>query len=345
MKKFLAIFLSLLMLTAFSGCFAKTGEQPSEPVSEPVSESSLPEISEPAYEGATINIGMLKGPTGMGAAWLMEQSALGATVNDYNFTIAGAADVLTAQLLSGEMDIAALPTNAISTLYNKTNGGIEILGVNTLGVLYVLENGDSVQSVADLAGKTILASGQGTTAEYVLTYVLSQNGLTAGEDVEIFWATEHSESATLALAGEYDVVMLPEPFVTSVMAQSADFRVALDLTAEWETLGGGELAMGGVAVRKEFAEANPEAVAAFLAEYGDSIAYTQEHTADVSALIEKYEIATAPVAQSALPRCNIVWYTGEEMKAPLGSFYQVLYEYNPAAIGGALPGEDFYYQA
>jgi NitT/TauT family transport system substrate-binding protein len=230
--------------------------------------------------------------------------------------------VLTSQLLSGEKDIAALPTNVISTLYNKANGEIEILGVNTLGVLYILENGDTIQSVADLAGKTILASGQGSTAEYVLDYILAQNGLTVGEDVVVFWATELREAATLALAGEYVVVMLPEPFVTSVTAQSDAFRVALDLTAEWETLGNGELTMGGIAVRKEFADENPEAVAAFLEEYGESIAYTQENTADAAALIEKFEIATAAIAQSALPRCNIVWFTGEAMKAPLESFYQ-----------------------
>ena len=345
MKKFLAVLMSLLMIAAFSACSGT--EKPEESVpesSEPV--VSEPETSqEPVYEGTTINIGMLKGPTGMGAAWLMEQDSLGATVNDYNFTLVGAPDVLTSQLLSGEMDIAALPTNVISTLYNKANGEIEILGVNTLGVLYILENGDTIQSVADLAGKTILASGQGSTAEYVLDYILAQNGLTVGEDVEVFWATEHSEAATLALAGEYDVVMPPEPFVTSVTAQSDSFRVALDLTAEWETLGNGELTMGGIAVRKEFADENPEAVAAFLEEYGESIAYTQENTADAAALIEKYEIATAAIAQSALPRCNIVWVTGEAMKAPLESFYQVLYDYNPATVGGALPGEDFYYQA
>ena len=345
MKKFLAVLMSLLMIAAFSACSGT--EKPEESVpesSEPV--VSEPETSqEPVYEGTTINIGMLKGPTGMGAAWLMEQDSLGTTVNDYNFTLVGAPDVLTSQLLSGEMDIAALPTNVISTLYNKANGEIEILGVNTLGVLYILENGDTIQSVADLAGKTILASGQGSTAEYVLDYILAQNGLTVGEDVEVFWATEHSEAATLALAGEYDVVMLPEPFVTSVTAQSDSFRVALDLTAEWETLGNGELTMGGIAVRKEFADENPEAVAAFLEEYGESIAYTQENTADAAALIEKYEIATAAIAQSALPRCNIVWYTGEAMRAPLESFYQVLYDYNPATVGGALPGEDFYYQA
>ena len=345
MKKLFAVLMSLLMIAAFSAC-AGTKKPAESEAPESVPEVSEPETSqEPAYEGTTINIGMLKGPTGMGAAWLMEQDSLGATVNDYNFTIAGAPDVLTSQLLSGEMDIAALPTNVISTLYNKANGEVEILGVNTLGVLYILENGDTVQSVADLSGKTILASGQGSTAEYILDNILAQNGLTVGEDVEIFWATEHSEAATLALAGEYDVVMLPEPFVTSVTTQSDDFRVALDLTAEWEALGNGELTMGGIAVRKAFAEENPEAVAAFLEEYGESITYTQENTADAAALIEKYEIATAAVAQTALPRCNIVWYTGEAMKAPLESFYQVLYDYNPATVGGTLPGEDFYYQA
>ena len=314
MKKILALFLAAVMLICMAAC------------------------SKNEKTGVTVNIGVLKGPTGMGAAWLMDQNEHGLSANSYNFTIAGAPDVLTGQLISGDMDMAALPTNAISTLYNKTEGKITVLGVNALGVLYVLENGDRINSVADLEGKTILASGQGSTAEYVLNYILEQNGVSA----EIFWASEHSEAATLALSGEYDIVMLPEPFVTTVTTKNGSFRVALDLTREWEALGGGELTMGGIAVRTEFLEAHPDAVKAFVKEYANSVAFTNAQPADAAKLIAKYEIAAEEIAKNAIPRCNIVWLHGENYKAKLENFLGVVYEANPAGIGGKMPGDDFY---
>lgn len=314
MKKILALFLAAVMLIGMAAC------------------------SKNEKTGVTVNIGVLKGPTGMGAAWLMDQNEQGLSANSYNFTIAGAPDVLTGQLISGDMDMAALPTNAISTLYNKTDGKITVLGVNALGVLYILENGDRINSVADLEGKTILASGQGSTAEYVLNYILEQNGVSA----EIFWASEHSEAATLALSGEYDIVMLPEPFVTTVTTKNDSFRVALDLTREWEALGGGELTMGGIAVRTEFLEAHPDAVKAFVKEYTSSVAFTNAQPADAAKLIAKYEIAAEEIAKNAIPRCNIVWLHGENYKAKLENFLGVVYEANPAGIGGKMPGDDFY---
>lgn len=314
MKKILALFLAAVMLIGMAAC------------------------SKNEKTGVTVNISVLKGPTGMGAAWLMDQNEQGLSANSYNFTIAGAPDVLTGQLISGDMDMAALPTNAISTLYNKTEGKITVLGVNALGVLYVLENGDRINSVADLEGKTILASGQGSTAEYVLNYILEQNGVSA----EIFWASEHSEAATLALSGEYDIVMLPEPFVTTVTTKNGSFRVALDLTREWEALGGGELTMGGIAVRTEFLEAHPDAVKAFVKEYANSVAFTNAQPADAAKLIAKYEIAAEEIAKNAIPRCNIVWLHGENYKAKLENFLGVVYEANPAGIGGKMPGDDFY---
>ena len=314
MKKILALFLAAVMLIGMAAC------------------------SKNEKTGVTVNIGVLKGPTGMGAAWLMDQNEQGLSANSYNFTIAGAPDVLTGQLISGDMDMAALPTNAISTLYNKTEGKITVLGVNALGVLYILENGDRINSVADLEGKTILASGQGSTAEYVLNSILEQNGVSA----EIFWASEHSEAATLALSGEYDIVMLPEPFVTTVTTKNGSFRVALDLTREWEALGGGELTMGGIAVRTEFLEAHPDAVKAFVKEYANSVAFTNAQPADAAKLIAKYEIAAEEIAKNAIPRCNIVWLHGDNYKAKLENFLGVVYEANPAGIGGKMPGDDFY---
>ena len=314
MKKFLAILLSLIIIIGATAC------------------------SKTKKTDVTVNIGVLKGPTGMSAAWLMGQNDQKLSANDYNFTVAGTPDAITGQLINGDMDIAALPTNAISALYNKTEGKISVLGVNALGVLYILENGNSINSVSDLAGKTVLASGKGSTAEYVLNYILEKNGVIA----EIVWAAEHSEAATLALKGDYDIVMLPEPFVTNVTAKSDAFRVALDLTEEWEALGNGELTMGGIAVRTAFLEEHPDAVKAFVEEYGKSVAFTNSQPEDAAKLIAKYEIAAEEVAKNAIPRCNIVWLHGKDYKAVLENFLGVVYNANPAGIGGKMPGNDFY---
>lgn len=314
MKKFLAILLSLIIIIGATAC------------------------SKTKKTDVTVNIGVLKGPTGMSAAWLMDQNDQKLSANEYNFTVAGTPDAIAGQLINGDMDIAALPTNAISALYNKTEGKISVLGVNALGVLYILENGNSINSVSDLAGKTVLASGKGSTAEYVLNYILEKNGVIA----EIVWAAEHSEAATLALKGDYDIVMLPEPFVTNVTAKSDAFRVALDLTEEWEALGNGELTMGGIAVRTAFLEEHPDAVKAFVDEYGKSVAFTNSQPEDAAKLIAKYEIAAEEVAKNAIPRCNIVWLHGKDYKAVLENFLGVVYNANPAGIGGKMPGDDFY---
>ncbi|MBQ3500950.1 MAG: ABC transporter substrate-binding protein [Oscillospiraceae bacterium] len=331
MKKVLSLILALIMLMSTAACSNK-------PESVPENE---PEIETPVsdeFVGAEVKIGMLKGPTGMGAAWLMDQSEQGLTRNSYEFTVAGAADELTGQLVQGGLDIAALPTNAISALYNKTEGKIVCLGVNTLGVLYILERGDSISGIADLDGKTILASGKGSTAEAVLVHLIAESGIGA----DIHFASEHTEAATLAMTGEYDIVMLPEPFVTNVMSKSEDFRVALNLSEEWKKLTGEVLTMGGIAVRREFLEQNPAAVAEFIRDYGVSIEFTNSEPAEAGILIEKYGIAAAAVAENAIPRCNIVWLHGDEYKTVLKNFLTVLYNGNPASIGGAIPGEDFF---
>ncbi len=338
MKKLLSLILALIMIMSMAACSnePETPNVPEEPaVSEP-NEPAVPE--EPEFSGAEVKVGMLKGPTGMGAAWLMEQNELDLTLNSYEFTVSGAPDELTGQLIQGGLDIAALPTNAISSLYNKTEGKIVCLGVNTLGVLYILENGESISSIKDLDGKTILASGKGSTAESVLVHLIAENGIGA----EIHFASEHTEAATLAITGEYDIVMLPEPFVTNVMSKSENFRVALNLSEEWDKLTGEVLTMGGIAVRKEFLEQNPEAVAEFVKDYGMSIEFTNENPSEAGAFIEKYEITAAAVAEKAIPRCNIVWLYGEEYKTVLENFLSVLHAENPASVGGAMPGEDFY---
>ncbi|MDR0929319.1 MAG: transporter substrate-binding domain-containing protein [Oscillospiraceae bacterium] len=288
-------------------------------------------------EKTPVRIVFLKGPTGMGAARLMEQNDAGLAANAYTVELAGAPDAITGKLITGELDMAALPTNAIALLNARTNGQIQALAVNTLGVLYLLEKGDSVNSLDDVAGKTIVAGVKGSTQEAVAMYLFGE--------AEVTYVAEHAEAVAQAVAGKANLVMLPEPFVTSLLAQNAGFRIALDITAEWEAESGTLLPMGGIAVRRDFAEANPEAVAAFLAEYAESVAYANENPAEAAEWIGAYEIMQAAVAEQAIPRSNMVCLTGDEMKTALESFYDILMVSHPALIGDKLPDAAFYYAA
>lgn len=307
------------------------------------SPDTAPEADSQPAAKATVNLAVLKGPTGMGCSELIKKNADGTAFNNYNFTIAGSPDQITGKLVSGELDIAALPTNAVSALYNKTKGGVTLIALNTLGVLYILEKGDSVACIEDLKGKTVLASGKGSTAEYVLDFILEKNGLVPGEDVTVDYAAEHTEAASQALSGKYDIVMLPEPFVTSVTAQNADFKVKINLTEEWKKLGAGELSMGAIAVRTAFLNENKAAVDSFLKEYAESVAFTNSNIEEAAAIIEEYDIAKAAVAQKAIPNCNIVFIDGEDMKENAESFLKIIAEADPASVGGALPDSAFYY--
>ncbi|MDD7221079.1 MAG: ABC transporter substrate-binding protein [Eubacteriales bacterium] len=299
--------------------------------------------------GADVNLAVLSGPTGIGASPLMGWNDEGKTANHYNVTVAAANDEVVAGLTNGDFDIAAVATNVAANLYAKTNGGVQICALNTYGVLYILENGDSIQSMADLAGKTIYATGQGANPEYVLEYLLDQNGLTwstdgSDADVQIEFMDAQTLSAGAA-SGEYDVVMLPVPAVTSVQLQNADMRTALDLTAEWNKLdNSGVLTMGCIVVRTAFAQEHPEAVDAFLQEYGKSIEAVQSDVDTAAQLCETYGIvAKAAVAKKAIPDCNLCFVSGAEIQSAIEPYYNVLFTANPASIGGAMPGSDFYY--
>ena len=290
-----------------------------------------------------VKVYALKGPTGIGMVQMMDQND-----GSYAFTLAGAPDEVVAAVASGSADIAAVPTNLAATLYNKTKGGVQMMALNTLGVLSILEKGESIQSVADLAGKTIYATGQGSTPEYVLNYILAANGLT--DSVTVEYKAEHAELATLAAAGEADIVMLPEPNVTSVLMQNSDFRIALDVTelyneaAAMNGVEGATMSMGCVIVRKVFAEEQPDKVAAFMEAYAKSVAFVNDDVAGAAAMVEAQGILPkAAVAQKAIPNCHIVFISGEEMMNQIKPFFDVLYAANPKSVGGTLPGDDFYY--
>lgn len=299
--------------------------------------------------GIDINIAVLSGPTGIGASILMAENDNGETINNYNFTVASVNDEITLGLSSGEYDIAAVATNLAANLYNQTSGSVQILALNTLGVLYILENGDSISSISDLAGKTIYCAGQGANPEYVLEYLLTQNGLTwstdgSDADVQLEFMAADAISTGMA-SGEYDVCMLPVPAVTSVLMQNEDVHTALDLTEEWNAVvDEGELTMGCIVVRTEFAKDHPGACDNFLAEYAASIESVQADPATAATACETYGIvARAAVAERAIPDCNLCCITGEDIQPSIEPYYDVLYEANPDSIGGAIPGDDFYY--
>lgn len=323
-KKLLAIVLMLAMALTLAACSGETAE--------PVD----------------INIVALKGPTGMGMAKLMEDASSEAVEGDhYEISLASAPDEITGKVINGSVDIAAVPTNLASVLYQKTDGQIQVVALNTRGVLYLLENGESIQSIADLKGKTIGATGQGSTPEYVLNYILTKNGIDPQKDVTIQWSTEHSELATLMSSGKVDIGMLPEPNVTAVLSANADVRVALDMTEEWNKVAGedSDLTMGCLVVQKKFAEENKQALDRFLKAYSESVEYVNTNIDEASQLIETHGILPkAAVAKKAIPNCNITYIDGTEMKSILSSFLQVLYDANPASIGGAMPDDAFYYK-
>ena len=347
MKKGLAACLTLVMCLSLAACGGTeqgtTDETPAEET--------------PAEESVTVRVAALKGPTAMGMVKLMsdsESAEADTAGNTYEFTLAASADEVSPKLMQGELDIACVPANLASVLYNRTGGGIVTLAVNTLGVLYIVENGNSVQSMADLAGKTIVASGKGSTPEYALRYLLTENGVNPDADVVVDWKSEHSECVAALASGAATIALLPQPFVTVAQSKMPDLRVALDLTEEWDKLDNGSALLTGVVVaRKDFVEEHPTAVATFLEDYGASVSWVNENTADAAELIAGYGIVdSAAVAEKALPYCNIVCITGTEMKEKLSGYLQVLFDADPASVGAdpadestGLPGDDFYYGA
>ena len=336
-KKAGALMLALALTLALASC----GQQ----------ETQTEEPEE--VTGESYSVAALKGPTAMGLVKLMSDAESGAELtNDYTFTLAASADEVSPKLMQGELDIACVPANLAAVLYQKTGGEIVTLGINTLGVLYIVENGNAVTSMADLAGKTIVASGKGSTPEYALRYLLRENDVDPDGGVVIDWKSEHSECVSALATGAATIAMLPQPFVTVAQSKLQDLRVALDLTEEWDALDNGSALLTGVVVaRKDVVGENPAAIDAFLADYAQSVEWVNANTADAAALIGDYGIVDAAVAEKALPACNIVCITGAEMKEKLSGYLQVLFEEDPSSVGAqagddaGLPGDDFYYGA
>lgn len=296
-------------------------------------ENTDPDTPETSTE---INIGCMKGPTAIGMIKLLSDSDDGKTQNIYHYTIAGTADELSTALIQGDMDIAAVPCNLASVLYNKTEGEILTVSINTLGVLYIVEDGETIQSVTVLRGKTIYSTGQGTTPEYTLRYLLTANGLDPDTDVTIEYKSEAAEVVATLTQNPDAVAMLPQPYVTSAMNNNENLRIALDVTKEWEASADGTVVTGVLVARKSFIEENREAFAAFLKEYEASTLYAKESVEETAQLLEKFDIFKAAIAKTAIPYCNVTYIAGEEMKTKATAYLQVLYAQNPAAVGGSV---------
>ena len=349
MKALKTLALALALLLALSACgVIRSGDGPtqaaggSSPAEEPAPETAPESPEEAPPEVPALRVGALKGPTAMGLIRMIADGG----VNRY--TLAGSADELTPAFIKGDLDIICVPANLAAVLYNKTEGQTVTLAVNTLGVLYIVENGgESVQSMADLKGKTIAAAGKGSTPEFGLRYLLEQNGLDPDRDVAVDWKSEHAECVAALAAGTADIALLPQPFVTVAQGKLENLRVALDLTAEWDALGGGSAMITGVAVaRRDLVEERPELVDEFLREYAVSVDWVNGNTAEAAELVAANGIIESPaIAEKALPRCNIVCLTGQEMYEKLSGYLQVLAEANPDSVGGVLPRDDFYYGA
>ncbi len=296
---------------------------------------------------ATIEIGSLKGPTTMGMVKLMNDSEQGLTRNNYQVSMYGTADEIVTGIVSGKIDAAAVPCNLSSVLYNKTKGQVLVTAINTLGVLYLVESGNSVQSVGDLKGKTIYSTGKGTTPEFALNYILTQNGLEPGKDVTIEYKSESTELAVLLGQSDNMIALLPQPYVTAVQMKNEKVRIALNLSDEWNKVStDSALVTGCVVAQKDFIEKSPEVFEQFMTDYNNSTQYVNSNIESAAELIAKYEIvAAAPIAVKALPYCNITFITDDEMEKKLNGYLQVLFDANPQSIGGKMPDEAFYFKA
>ncbi len=294
----------------------------------------------------TFNIHSLKGPTTMGITKLMSDNEAGKTTDNYQVTIHGTADEIAAGMIKGEVDIALVPCNLASVLYQKTKQSVKIAGINTLGVLYVVETGDSIKSIDDLKGKTIYSTGKGTTPEYVMNYILTANGIDPNKDVAIEYKSESTEVVAMLNNSENAIAVLPQPYVTTAATKNNRIHTALDLSEEWDKVSndGSSMITAVVLVRNEFLEKNKDVFTTFMESYKESVDWVNKNVEDAAVLCEEYGIVPAAVAKLAIPKCNITCITGEEMKKKVSGYLSVLFKANPSSIGGSLPGNNFYLQ-
>lgn len=290
-----------------------------------------------------IRVGSLKGPTTIGIVNLMDKASKGETDGKYEFTMSAAADEIAAKVVSGDLDIALVPSNLAAVLYNKVEGGVTAIDINTMGVLYCVTGDTSISSIKDLSDKTIVMTGQGTTPEYSVRYLLEQNGVTG---FEIDFKSEPTEVAALLADDPSRIAILPQPFVTVACAQNEAVATVFSLEDEWQSVTDGLGIVTGVTiVRNDFLKEHGDAVKTFIKEHGESVQAANSDIDTTAALVVANEIVGAePVAKKAIPNCNIVCLTGDKLESNLSAYLEVLYTADPKSVGGQLPGEDFYFK-
>lgn len=351
MKKMLSIMMTAAIAgSILAGCSSSTTETAAaSSAAETTAAETTAESSEEAASGneTVVRVGGLKGPTTMGLVKLMEEAENGSAENDYEFTMVTAADEMTAMVAGGNVDIALLPANVASVLYNKTNKNISVIDVNTLGVLYFVSADNSVTKIDQLKGKTVYLPGKGTTPEYALRYVLSEAGLEEN-DVTLEFKSEPAEVASVLANDPQAIGLLPQPFVAAALAQNEKLSIIMDLSKEWDNVqgeaSGSHLVTGVTIVNNDFLKEHEDLVDTFLQEHEASIQFTAEDPDTAAELIANAGIvAKAPIARTALPYCSITFLSGTEMKEALSGYLQALYDQNPASVGGELPDDGFYY--
>jgi len=294
--------------------------------------------------GANVNVGILRGPSGMGMAPLMAWAEDGQTLNEYHFTVGGTPEEMVAGIISGELDIAAVGVNQAALLYERTDGDVRIISALTQSVLFVLDSTGEINTIEDLEGQTIHITGQGAIPQFAFEHILRSNGLEPGVNVEIAFNAEHAELAALMVAGEVGIGLLPQPFVTSVLSQNDNVEIALDLAEEWNAVSPDAVfVQGSVVVRTEFLEAHPYAVEFFLQDHAESLAFVSANVDDAAEFMERFDIVPSGVARQVIPISNFAYITGTDMQHIVDAFLIIIYEANPDAIGGTMPGAAFYF--
>ncbi len=340
LRSIVALLIAAAILVSFAACGSKGNGADSSKVSSAASGNSESE----SYTAVDMTVACLKGPTGVGMAKLMSDAEEKKTANNYTFTVASAPDELSGKIVSGEINIASVPTNLAAKLAAKTNGQIVMLAVNTLGVLSIIENGDSIKSIADLKGKTIYSTGEGSNPEYILRYILEQNGIDSKTDVTIKFLVSNDELNAKLISGEAEVAMVPEPAATVVLTKKDTLKRVLSVNDEWDKVSESRLMMGCVVAKASYISENKAAVDKFLEEYKNSVDFAKSDIDSAAAACEKYGIVpAAAIAKAAIPNCNLTFVTGTEMKSAITGYFEVLFGADASSIGGAMPSDGFYY--
>lgn len=334
MKKASLLLVLVLVLSLFTGCSQNVGKTPEE---------TMPAKTENPKEPTNVTVAGLKGPTSIGMIKMIDEKALNSDEYNVQYVAESAPDALTGKIISGDIQISSVPINLASVLYNKTKGAVQLMAVNTIGNLYIVGS-DEIASIKELEGKTLGMSAKGSTPDYAMNYILKQNGLE--NKVELNYALDHATLAQGVIAGDTKIALLPQPFVTQVIMKNNKVKMLVDLNEEWKaaTNGQSELFTGCIIVNKEFAKNNKEFVTEFLKQYESSVNWVVKNPADASKLVEKNEIMpSAALIEKAIPYCGITYKVSQDIKDNLNSFYKILFDSNPASVGGNLPDEDFYY--